>query len=40
VLQFQLVKSFAALPITRDYLFRREEDLRAADAWRAPCPSA
>ncbi len=40
VLQFQLVKSFAALPITRDYLFRREADLRAADAWRAPCASA
>ncbi|WP_374546719.1 class I SAM-dependent methyltransferase [Rhodoblastus sp.] len=29
VLQFQLIRSFNALPITRDYLFRREAELRA-----------
>jgi cyclopropane-fatty-acyl-phospholipid synthase len=31
VLQFQLVRKFEALPITRDYLFRREAELRAVE---------
>jgi cyclopropane-fatty-acyl-phospholipid synthase len=31
ILQFQLVRKFDALPITRDYLFHREAELRAAE---------
>lgn len=31
VLQFQLVRKFDALPITRDYLFHREAELRAQE---------
>lgn len=34
VLQFQLIRKFDALPITRDYLFHRETELRAAEERR------